>query len=75
MLSGLITIKDIQKKSIQYPNSAKDHTGRLLAELQLSNWRYDERVAALVKSKVDVIVVDTAHGHSYTKECRSCRQR
>ncbi|MBU5256060.1 IMP dehydrogenase [Tissierella praeacuta] len=64
MLSGLITIKDIEK-SIQYPNSAKDHTGRLLAGAAVGvTGDMMERVAALVKSKVDVIVVDTAHGHS-----------
>ncbi len=64
MLSGLITIKDIEK-SIQYPNSAKDHTGRLLAGAAVGvTVDMMERVAALVKSKVDVIVVDTAHGHS-----------
>lgn len=64
MLSGLITIKDIEK-SIQYPNSAKDSSGRLLAgaAVGVTNDMMD-RVAALVKSKVDVIVVDTAHGHS-----------
>ena len=64
MLSGLITIKDIEK-SIQYPNSAKDNTGRLLAGAAVGvTGDMMERVAALVKSKVDVIVVDTAHGHS-----------
>lgn len=64
MLSGLITIKDIEK-SIQYPNSAKDHTGRLLAGAAVGvTADMMERVAALVKSKVDVVVVDTAHGHS-----------
>ncbi len=64
MLSGLITIKDIEK-SIQYPNSAKDGTGRLLAGAAVGvTSDMLERIAALVKSKVDVIVVDTAHGHS-----------
>lgn len=64
MLSGLITIKDIEK-SIQYPNSAKDNTGRLLAGAAVGvTGDMMERIAALVKSKVDVIVVDTAHGHS-----------
>lgn len=64
MLSGLITIKDIEK-SIQYPNSAKDDTGRLLAGAAVGvTGDMMERIAALVKSKVDVIVVDTAHGHS-----------
>lgn len=65
MLSGLITIKDIEK-SIKYPNAAKDSTGRLLAgaAVGVTNDMMD-RVKALVKSKVDVIVVDTAHGHSF----------
>lgn len=65
MLSGLITIKDIEK-SIKYPNAAKDSTGRLLAgaAVGVTNDMMD-RVKALVKSKVDVLVVDTAHGHSF----------
>ena len=64
MLTGLITIKDIEK-SIQYPNSAKDSTGRLLAGAAVGvTGDMMERVTALVRSKVDVIVVDTAHGHS-----------
>ena len=64
MLSGLITIKDIEK-SIQYPNSAKDSSGRLLAGAAVGVTEdMMERVNALVKAKVDVIVVDTAHGHS-----------
>ena len=63
-LTGLITIKDIEK-SIQYPNSAKDNTGRLLAGAAVGvTDDMIERVAALVKSKVDAIVLDTAHGHS-----------
>lgn len=63
-LSGLITIKDIEK-SIQYPNSAKDSNGRLLAGAAVGvTSDMMDRVAALVKAKVDVIVVDTAHGHS-----------
>ena len=63
-LTGLITIKDIEK-SIQYPNSAKDKTGRLLAGAAVGvTDNMLERVAALVESKVDVIVLDTAHGHS-----------
>lgn len=64
MLSGLITIKDIEK-SIQYPNSAKDSSGRLLSGAAVGVTEdMMERVDALVKAKVDVIVVDTAHGHS-----------
>ena len=63
-LTGLITIKDIEK-SIQYPNSAKDSTGRLLAGAAVGVTEdMLDRVAALVKSKVDVVVLDTAHGHS-----------
>lgn len=63
-LSGLITIKDIEK-SIQYPNSAKDSSGRLLAGAAVGvTADMMERVEALVKAKVDVIVLDTAHGHS-----------
>ncbi len=63
-LSGLITIKDIEK-SIKYPNSAKDEAGRLLAGAAVGVTQdMMERIDALVKAKVDVIVVDTAHGHS-----------
>ena len=64
MLSGLITIKDIEK-SIQYPNSAKDSSGRLLAGAAVGvTADMLDRVAALVKAKIDVVVLDTAHGHS-----------
>ncbi|NLY46275.1 MAG: IMP dehydrogenase [Tissierella sp.] len=64
MLAGLITIKDIEK-AIQYPNSAKDSSGRLLAGAAIGvTSDMLDRVAALVKSKVDVVVLDTAHGHS-----------
>jgi len=61
---GLITIKDIEK-AIQYPNAAKDVQGRLLcgAAVGVSGDTFD-RAAALVKAGVDVLVVDTAHGHS-----------
>ena len=63
-LKGLITIKDIEK-SIQYPNSARDKNGRLLAGAAVGRAANTmERIAALVAAKVDVIVVDTAHGHS-----------
>lgn len=63
-LSGLITIKDIEK-SIEFPNSARDSKGRLLAGAAVGVTNdMMERVAALVKSQVDVITVDTAHGHS-----------
>ena len=63
-LKGLITIKDIEK-AIQYPNSAKDGNGRLLAGAAVgATGDVLERVAALVAAKVDVVAVDTAHGHS-----------
>ena len=63
-LKGLITIKDIEKK-IQYPNAAKDRQGRLLAGAAVGTAADTmERVAALVRAHVDVIVLDTAHGHS-----------
>ena len=63
-LSGLITIKDIEKQ-IKYPNSAKDSQGRLLCGAGVGvTANILERVDALVKARVDVIVIDTAHGHS-----------
>lgn len=63
-LKGLITIKDIEK-TIQYPNSAKDDDGRLLAGAAVGvTANMMERVEALVKAKVDVIALDSAHGHS-----------
>lgn len=63
-LSGLITIKDIEKQ-IKYPNSAKDSQGRLLCGAGVGvTANIMDRVDALVKAKVDVIVIDTAHGHS-----------
>lgn len=62
-LKGLITIKDIEK-AIQYPNSAKDSNGRLLSGAAVGvSKEMMKRVEALVKAKVDVIVVDSAHGH------------
>lgn len=63
-LKGLITIKDIEK-SIQYPNSARDKNGRLLVGAAVGTAPNTmDRVAALVESKVDIIAIDTAHGHS-----------
>ena len=63
-LKGLITIKDIEK-AIQYPNSAKDKNGRLLVGAAVGvSINTMERVDELVKSKVDLITVDSAHGHS-----------
>ena len=64
MLKGLITVKDIQKK-IQYPFSAKDSQGRLLAGAAVGvTGDYLERAEALVNAQVDVLAVDTAHSHS-----------
>ena len=63
-LKGLITIKDIEKQ-IKYPNSAKDEKGRLLCGAAVGiTANVLERVAALVDAQVDVIVLDSAHGHS-----------
>ncbi len=63
-LKGLITIKDIEK-AIMYPRAAKDAQGRLLAGAAVGvTTDILERVDALVKVKVDVITIDTAHGHS-----------
>ena len=63
-LKGLITIKDIEK-AIQYPNSAKDKNGRLLVGAAVGTSADTfERLAELVKAKVDIITIDTAHGHS-----------
>lgn len=62
-LKGLITIKDIEK-SIQYPNSARDKNGRLLAGAAIgATADVLDRVAMLVQSKVDLVVLDSAHGH------------
>ena len=63
-LKGLITIKDIEK-SIQYPNSARDENGRLLVGAAVGTaGNTMERIAALVDARVDIIAIDTAHGHS-----------
>ena len=63
-LKGLITIKDIEKQ-IKYPLSAKDEQGRLLCGAGVGiTANMMERVGALVEAHVDVIVVDSAHGHS-----------
>ncbi|MBK5291676.1 MAG: IMP dehydrogenase [Acidobacteriia bacterium] len=64
MLKGLITVKDIQKK-VKYPNAAKDEQGRLRAGAAIgATGDFLERAQELVKRKVDVVVIDTAHGHS-----------
>jgi len=63
-LKGLITLKDIVKRR-QFPNAAKDQEGRLLAGAAVSPGpELLERAAALVEAGVDVLVVDSAHGHS-----------
>ena len=62
-LKGLITVKDIQKK-LKYPNAAKDQQGRLRVGAAVgSTGDFLERAQELVAKKVDVIVVDSAHGH------------
>ena len=77
MLRGLITIKDIEKTS-KYPNSAKDENGRLLcgAAVGVTNDVF-ERIEALIDAKVDVINIDTAHGHSLgvLKQVENIRNR
>ncbi len=63
-LKGLITIKDIEK-AIKYPNSAKDQRGRLLVGAAVGiTADMKDRLKALVEANADVVVVDTAHGHS-----------
>ncbi|MGC8529424.1 MAG: IMP dehydrogenase [Leptospirillia bacterium] len=63
-LDGLITIKDIEKK-IKYPNSAKDARGRLLVAAAIGVGEPAiERARHLAKAQVDMLVIDTAHGHS-----------
>jgi len=63
-LKGLITVKDIQKK-INYPAAAKDEQGRLRVGASVGvTGDYFERAQALLEAQVDVLVVDTAHGHS-----------
>ncbi len=63
-LKGLITIKDIEK-TVQYPNSARDEKGRLLCGAAIgATPDVLERVEALVKAQVDVLVLDSAHGHN-----------
>ena len=64
LLKGLITVKDIQK-AIRYPNAAKDELGRLRVAAAIgATGDFMERAEALVSSRADAIVVDTAHGHS-----------
>ncbi len=62
-LKGLITIKDIEK-SVQYPNSARDGNGRLLVGAAIgATGDVLERAAELIKAQVDVLALDSAHGH------------
>ena len=63
-LKGLITIKDIEK-AVQYPNSARDASGRLLCAAAIgATADVLERAAALVEAGVDALILDSAHGHS-----------
>jgi IMP dehydrogenase len=63
-LKGLITVKDIQKK-LKYPNASKDDQGRLRVGGAIgANGDYLERAAELVRARVDVLAIDSAHGHS-----------
>ena len=63
-LKGLITIKHIEK-AVKYPNSARDENGRLLCGAAIgATGNMLERVAELVKAQVDVVVLDSAHGHN-----------
>ena len=63
-LKGLITVKDIQKK-LKYPNASKDEKGRLrVAGAIGATGDYLERAAELVRARVDVLAIDSAHGHS-----------
>ncbi len=63
-LKGLITVKDIQKK-LKYPNATKDKQGRLCVGAAVgASGDFLERAQELVAKKVDLVVVDTAHGHS-----------
>jgi len=62
-LKGLITIKDIKKK-IEFPNACKDEFGRLRVAAAVGVGNCMERAAALVEAGVDVLVLDSAHGHS-----------
>ncbi len=76
-LKGLITIKDIEK-TIKYPNAAQDEQGRLLCGAAVGiTANVLERVEALVNAHVDVIVIDSAHGHSANifKTLRSIKEK
>ena len=76
-LKGLITVKDIQKK-LEYPNAAKDEQGRLRVGAAVgATGDFLERAQELAKVKVDVIAIDTAHGHStrVMEAIRTIKQR
>lgn len=64
LLKGLITVKDIQKR-IMYPNAAKDERGRLLVGAAVGvGPDIEERITLMMKKGLDLVVIDTAHGHS-----------
>jgi IMP dehydrogenase len=64
ILKGLITVKDIQKR-IMYPNAAKDERGRLLVGAAVGvGPDVEERITLMMKKGLDLVVIDTAHGHS-----------
>ncbi|MFL6229560.1 MAG: IMP dehydrogenase [Pyrinomonadaceae bacterium] len=76
-LKGLITVKDIQK-AIKYPHAAKDDLGRLRVAAAIgATGDFRERADELVKTRVDCLVIDTAHGHSsrVIDAVREIRQR
>src|SRR5689334_17805195 len=76
-LKGLITVKDIQKK-LEYPRAAKDEHGRLRVGAAVgATGDFLERAVELSKAKVDVLAIDTAHGHSFRvmEAIKTIRQR
>jgi IMP dehydrogenase len=76
-LKGLITVKDIQKK-LEFPNAAKDDQGRLLVGAAIgATGDFLERAVELARTKVDVLAIDTAHGHSsrVMEAIRAVKQR
>ncbi len=76
-LKGLITIKDIEKQ-IKYPLSAKDDQGRLLCGAAVGvTGDFMDRTDALVRSKVDCVVIDSAHGHSKNvlEQCATIKKK
>ena len=63
-LKGLVTLKDINKTK-DFPLASKDNEGRLLVGAAIGNGdETDERISELINANVDVLVVDSAHGHS-----------